>query len=411
MGTSIKRKPPSKSIATATPEPDLRAALELAMQLMAIEGTSGHECQVRDFIVRKLTEAGLPRSALRTDNAHRQTPIEGETGNLIARFPGTLRGPRRLLMAHMDTVPLCVGSQPVLKGGVVRSADRHTGLGADDRAGCAVVLAAALEILRHNLPHGPLVFFWPVQEEIGLYGAHFANLRLLGAPKLAFNWDGGSASKMGVGATGAYRITIDVRGLASHAGVAPERGVSAIAIAGLAIAELEGGGWLGDVRQGDRRGTANIGIVRGGNATNVVTDHVHLRAEARSHDARFRKQMLRAIHDAFRNAARAIKNVDGVTGKIEFASRLDYEAFHLDADEPCVVAAEAAIRSTGAESLRAVSNGGLDANWMTAHGIPTVTLGCGQQNVHTTNETLNVAEFERACRVALRLATGTETNE
>jgi tripeptide aminopeptidase len=404
MGTSIKR-PARPAPTTSSPEPDLKAALDLAMQLMAIEGTSGHERGVHDFISRKLVEAGLPRSAMRTDNAHRHTPIKGEIGNLVVRFPGTQRGERRLLMAHMDTVPLCVGSQPILKGGIVRSADKRTGLGADDRAGCAVVLTAALEILRRKLPHPPLTFFWPVQEEIGLYGAHFANLRLLGGPKLAFNWDGGPANKLGVGATGAYRISIEVHGLASHAGVAPEKGVSAIAIAGLAIADLQQGGWLGDVRQGNKRGTANIGIVRGGNATNVVTDHVHLKAEARSHDPRFRRQMLRAIDDAFGRAAKSVKNSEGVTGKIELASRLDYEAFHLDDDEPCVVAAATAVRATGGDPLRAVGNGGLDANWMTAHGIPTVTLGCGQQNVHTTSETLNVAEFERACRVALRLAT------
>jgi tripeptide aminopeptidase len=308
----------------------------------------------------------------------------------------------------MDTVPLCVGSQPVLRARMVRSADKRTGLGADDRSGCAVVLSAALEILRRRLPHPPLVFFWPVQEEMGLYGAHFANLRMLGSPRLAFNWDGGAANKLGIGATGAYRITIDVDGLASHAGAAPEKGVSAVAIAGLAIAELQREGWLGDVRQGHHRGTSNIGVIHGGAATNVVTDHVQLKAEARSHDPRFRKQMLATMRDAFERAAKAVTNVAGARGKVRFASRLDYEAFQLDAREPCVVAAEAAVRATGAEPVRAVSNGGLDANWMTAHGIPTVTLGCGQVNVHTTSEALDVAEFERACRVALRLATTTE---
>ncbi len=383
------------------------------MELMAIPGTSGHEDQVRKFISNRLTEAGLPASAIRTDDAHTRTPIDGEVGNLVVKLPGTMRGPRRLLMAHMDTVPLCVGAQPVLKGRYVKSADKTTGLGADDRAGCAVVLTAALEILRQSLPHPPVTFFWPVQEEIGLHGAHFANLKLLGSPKLAFNWDGGTANRVGIGATGAYRITIDVYGLASHAGAAPEQGINAITIASLAIAELQRGGWLGDVRQtdparGERRGTSNIGVIVGGAATNVVTDHVNLRAEARSHDPRFRRLMLRTIQEAFESAAKQVTNAAGKTGKIKFASRLDYEAFRLEDDEPCVVAAERAIRAVDGEPVRSVSNGGLDANWMTAHGIPTVTLGCGQMNVHTTNEMLDVADFERGCRVALRLATATE---
>ena len=398
---------------TNAPEPDLSRALDLAMELMAIPGTSGHEDQVRKFITNRLTEAGLPASLIRTDDAHLRTPLQGEVGNLVVKLPGTLRAPRRLLMAHMDTVPLCVGAQPVLRGRYVKSADKNTGLGADDRAGCAVVLTAALEILRRRLPHPPVTFFWPVQEEVGLHGAHFANLKLLGGPKLAFNWDGGNSNRVGLGATGAYRITIDIHGLASHAGAAPENGISAITIAGLAIAELQRGGWLGAVRQsdpkfGDRRGTSNIGIIAGGAATNVVTDHVTVRAEARSHDPRFRKLMLRTFQEAFEAAAKQVTNAAGKAGKIKFASRLDYEAFQLASDEPCVVAAEQAIRAIDGAPVRSISNGGLDANWMTAHGIPTVTLGCGQMNVHTTNEQLDIADFERACRVALRLAMANE---
>jgi tripeptide aminopeptidase len=97
-----------------------------------------------------------------------------------------------------------------------------------------------------------------------------------------------------------------------------------------------------------------------------------------------------------------------VQGKVRLTSRLDYEAFRLDAQEPCVLAAEQAVRAAGAEPLRAISNGGLDANWLTAHGIPTVTLGCGQQNAHTVSEMLDVKAFRLACRIALRLATATE---
>jgi tripeptide aminopeptidase len=272
-----------------------------------------------------------------------------------------------------------------------------------------VILTAATEILRQRLPHPPLTFFWPVQEEVGLHGAQFVDVKHLGKPQLAFNWDGGSASKMSVGATGAYRMAIELQGLASHAGVAPERGVSAITIAGLAIAELQQGGWLGQVQQGKLRGTSNIGVIQGGAATNVVTDRVTLRAEARSHDRRFRKTMLRTIETAFKQAARRVKNDAGLSGKATIDSRLDYESFRLDDDEPCVLAAEHAIRAAGGEPLRSIGNGGLDANWMTAHGIPTVTLGCGQQDVHTISESLNVDEFERACRIALRLATATET--
>ncbi len=399
-----KKKP--VAAAPAACEPDQDEAVRLVMQLMAIPGPSGKEGAVAEFITKRLREAGAPASAIRSDKAHRSTPITGDVGNLVLRLPGTVRGPRRLLMAHMDTVPLCVGSKPVVDGAFVRSADPTTALGADDRAGAATILSAALAILRHKLPHPPLTFLWTVQEEIGLYGARNADLSLLGGPKLAFNWDGGTLSRLGTGATGGYRMEIDVTGLASHAGVSPELGVSAIAIAGLAIAELQSGGWHGDVRKGRRRGTSNIGQIEGGAATNVVTDHVRLRAEARSHDPKFRQQIIRAFETAFRRAAQQVRSATSQRGKVEIEGRLDYEAFRLADDDPSVLAAEAAVRSLAIEPARAISNGGLDANWMSARGIPTVTLGCGQMAGHTQSERLDLTAFRGACRVALRLATG-----
>jgi tripeptide aminopeptidase len=401
----VRRKPVALS---SSPEPDLKAAFDLVMRLMAIPGVSGQENQVVEFITKKLRQAGAPAAAISTDQAHRRSPLKGEIGNLIFKLPGTLRGPRRLLMAHLDTVPLCVGCKPVRKGGFVRSADKRTGLGADDRAGAAVVLTAALEILRRKLPHPPVTFFWPIQEEVGLHGAQFASLGTLGKPQLAFNWDGGPAERVAIGATGAYRMTIRVHGLASHAGGAPEQGVSAIGIAGLAIADLQRNGWHGKIDRDGGQGTSNIGVFHGGEATNVVTPYVEIRAEARSHDPKFRRQIVRAIEEAFENAASEVKNVTGDAGRVEFETRLDYEAFRLGDQEPCVLAAESAIRGIGAEPYRIVTNGGLDANWMTAHGIPTVTLGCGQMNVHTVSEQLDLDAYEKGCRVGLKLATGTE---
>ena len=384
-------------------------ALRLVMEMMAIPGRSGEEVAVADFIRAHLAEAGLSPTAMRTDNANRRTPIGGQIGNLMLKLPGTTRGPRRMLSAHIDTVPVCLGSRPVRKGGRIVSADKATGLGADDRAGAAVLLAAVLAIQRGNLPHPPLTILWAVQEEVGLFGARHVKKAMLGGPKLAFNFDGGSAAKVTLGATGGYRMTIDVYGLASHAGGAPAEGVSAIAIASLAIAELVKNGWHGQITKGRHAGTSNVGVIQGGDATNVVTDHVTLRAEARSHDPKFRARIVKEIETAFRRASKSVRNAAGKSGRVKFEGRLDYEAFRLCRDEPSVVAAMAAVESEGCEPELAISNGGLDANWLTAHGIPTVTLGCGQRNIHSIHEELDIAEFHTARRIALRLATATET--
>ncbi len=384
---------------------DRKAALAMVMELMAIEGPSGGEAAVARYITDHLRAAGAPASAIRFDQANKKTPIKGEVGNLILQLPGTLRAPRRMLMAHMDTVPICVGAKPVRKGEVVRSANPATGLGADDRAGAAVVLHTALHVLRHKLPHPPLTFLWTIQEEVGLQGARNVQLGLLGKPRQAFNWDGGAAHQVTIGATGGYRIDIAIEGLAAHAGAAPQNGISAIAIASLAIADLVREGWHGLIIKGRHSGTSNVGVIRGGDATNVVTDHLELKAEARSHDPKFRERIVAAIERAFQHAARQVKNAAGQCGRVRFEGRLDYESFLLKSNEPVVQAAEAALRAVGIDPQLKVSNGGLDANWMTSHGIPTVTLGCGQNQIHTTGEFLDIEAFEQACQIGLQLAT------
>ncbi len=88
-------------------------------------------------------------------------------------------------------------------------------------------------------------------------------------------------------------MEIEVTGIPSHAGVAPEQGVSAISIASLAIADLTRNGWHGLVVKGKHRGTSNIGVINGWvKATNVVTEQVTLRAEARSHEPAFRERII-----------------------------------------------------------------------------------------------------------------------
>lgn len=388
-------------------EPNAERAFDLVMKLMAIPGRSGEEGTIADFVRGALDKAGVG-DGLQVDTAHQRTPIRGNTGNLILKLKGTQRGPRRMLSAHLDTVPVCLGSRPVRRGEFVRSDDPNTGLGADDRAGVAVLLATALEIVERRLPHPPLTFCWFVQEETGLHGARCASLGMLGKPQMAFNWDGGSAGKVTIGATGGYRMSISVEGIASHAGVAPEMGVSAIAIASLAIADLHREGWHGDVRRGRQRGTSNVGVIHGGEATNVVTDRVTLRAEARSHEPAFREKIVRQIETAFRNAAKEVQSADGRRGNVQFDGQLQYESFRLDESEPCVQSALAAARAVGLDPEIAISNGGLDANWLNKHGIPTVTLGCGQLNPHMVTEALDIAAFQNACRMGLRLATATE---
>ena len=399
---------------TDRPAPDLSAALDLAVELMAIPGKSGGEAAVAARIKAVLTDAGVPAGSLVHDDAHARTGLPlpdgaAPTGCLSVVLPG--RGalkdsPRRLLMAHLDTVPLAVGCAPVRDGGTVKSDDPHTALGADDRAGVAAVLTAARTVLTSDAPHPPLTLFFPVQEEVGVRGSRHADLDLLGDPAVCVNFDGADPTGVIVGATGQTELRIAVTGKPAHAGLNPAGGVNAAVVAALALADLQTGGWHGAVEKNGRSGTSNLGMMTGGDATNVVMPRCELTAEARGHDAEFRAEIVAAWRAAFAAAARKVISADGATAAVAFETNLKYEAFRLPEGCPSVAVAEAAVRDGGGVPHHIVGNGGLDANWLTARGLPTATLGCGQKNVHTTAERLDIPQFHAACRAATAIALG-----
>lgn len=377
-----------------------KRAVDLVLRLLAVPGKSCQEAAIANVVREILTEAGITDSQMAFDTAHRKTPIPGEVGNLIVKIPGNSKKPRLMLSAHMDTVPICDGCIPMKKGNVIRSQNPATGLGGDDRAGVAAVLVAALETLESGIDHPPLTLCFFVQEEIGLQGSRHMSVSKLGKPAMAFNFDGSHPHKLTIGATGGERIKIELTGLPAHAGLAPEQGASAIEAAGLAIARLKTKGWLGQVKKSGRKGTSNIGVIRGGDATNVVTEYVELAAEARSHDGEFRLEIADAIEAAFVESAAKVKSKSGVAVQATVARRVDYESFRLAEDSQPVQLASEAIAATGVTPETAISNGGVDANWLNRHGIPTLTLGCGQREVHTKDEWLDVPEFLAACEIA-----------
>jgi tripeptide aminopeptidase len=387
-----------------------KRAIDLVMQLMAVRGPSCEETAVADFIVAKLLALGIDKSAITFDSAHKRTPRPGALGNLIVKLPGTRKGPRVLLSAHMDTVPICLGCKPKRVGNVIRSADPATGLGGDDRAGIAAVLTGVTEVMESETAYPPLTICFFVQEEIGLQGSRNLDVKKLGKPAFGFNFDGGNPRKLTIGATGGERMKIKLFGIPAHAGLSPQDGASAITAAGIAIAALHKEHWLGLVKKKQNGnkvaslGTSNVGIIHGGNATNVVTDYVEIDAEARSHDSAFRTAIADAMEAAFVKAASQVKSASGEAVRAEIERRVDYDSFRLAEDSPVVQQAADAVRSsTGVDPELAVTNGGVDANWLYKHGIPSVTMGCGQRDVHTNQETLDIPDYLAACRITKSL--------
>ena len=390
---------------------DHEAATNRLLKFLSVEGITGQEAAISKTIVAALKEAGVSAKSIRFDDANSRIPAPTQTGNLIATLPGTRKNAKPVLfMTHMDTVPLCAGAKPKLDGRrIINSAP--TALGGDNRTGCAVLVTIVAELLRQKLPHPPLTLLFTVREESGLFGAKHLNPADLGEVAMGFNVDSRTACDLVIGAIGADRWEVDIHGQASHAGVAPERGISATMVSSLALTDVFNEGWFGKVMKDGKSGTSNVGTVSSGegkpagDATNVVTDYVQVKGESRSHDARFVRRITAAYKTAFEAAAKRVKDHEGKTAQAKFSSRLDYLPFRMKESDAVVKIAASAVKSIGLTPSFKITNGGLDANWMVKHGIPTVTFGAGQNEIHTVKEFVDLNEFENGCKLALAIAT------
>lgn len=395
----------------------MHQAVKDLLELLAIAGPPGRETPVAEYLRAAMQAAGISSDAISQDRAFEGSEYGGECGNLFVRFAGVGDDPRpaMLLAAHMDTVPLAAGCRPRLaqagdspdgRPRIVNDAP-GTALGGDNRTGCAALLQVArtLASVDPARPRPPITLVFFVQEEVGLVGSRQLDVAALGfdRPAIGFNFDGGRLDQLVTRVIGTTRFEIVLAGVASHAGASPEKGASAAVAAGRAIAWLADNGWHGRIDRPEGRGSSNVGVIRGGGGTNVVMDHLTILAETRSHDPRFRRQIRRQYEDAFRTAAARTTSVDGRPVQVSFSDGPCYESFALADDAPVVQAAVEAARRCGI-SLRLVSNdGGMDANNLTAKGIPTVTFGLGQRAVHTPDEWIDVDEFLAACRLAQAL--------
>lgn len=389
---------------------NIKSAEAHLMKFLSVEGVTGEEKAIAAAVSSELKKVGVPGSAIRFDKVNKRIALPTQTGNLIVNLKGTRKGPRIAFSTHLDTVPLCAGAKPKRKGDRIVS-DGKTALGGDNRTGCAVLVTLAETLLKHKLPHPPITLLFTVREESGLHGARELDLAELDGATMCFNFDGGPAAELITGAVGQDNWEAEIVGKASHAGVAPEKGISATLVAATALVEAQRGGWVGKVVKPEGQGTSNPGIFGGkdgkaaGDATNVVTDYVYVRGEARSRDAKFAAAIADAYEEAFKKAESAVKDSAGETAKVKFSKQHAYPPFNLKDESPILTHAKRAAESLGFTPKVVFSNGGLDANWLVKNGIPTVTFGAGQNEVHTIKEYVDLKEFANGCRIAVALAT------
>jgi tripeptide aminopeptidase len=343
------------------------------------------------------TRSYLERLGLEVAEDDAGPRIGGDANNLIATLKGTVAGaPRIFLGAHFDTVEPTAGLVIGERDGVFYSAS-DTILGADDKAGMAPAIEAVHALIESGEPHGDVVLLLTCAEEIGLKGAAALRIEDL---NLDFGYvlDTGPPVGTYVTRTATHdRLEVTIHGRAAHAGKEPEKGVNAIQVAAAAIANMRLG------RVGPET-VANIGVISGGTAVNVVCAQVEIRAEARSTSLAELDAQTGHMIAEFERAARAW----GATVEIEHDRH--YTAYDIPADAPVVQVALRASRNLGLEPVLRTTLGGSDANVFNAKGVPTIVAATGMDKVHTHDEFVareDLVDLARLCVELVREAAKT----
>jgi tripeptide aminopeptidase len=303
----------------------------------------------------------------------------GDTGNILVRIPGNADGPCILLCAHMDTVGPTEGMTPVLRDGILYS-NGETVLGADDKAGIAIILSVLAELQVGDARHGDIEIVFSVQEEVGLFGAKHlqADLHADFGYILDSSEDVGSIVNQ---APSKVDLDFVLEGKAAHAGVCPEKGINAIVAAASAVARLRTG-------RIDAQTTSNVGVISGGKARNIVPDRADVAVEVRSTNKEKLEREVKAVLKAFDEAAAASG------ARLTVLRDAPFETFIIPETHPVIANAFRAARSIGIEPHIRTSGGGMDANIFNSRGLPCVGLGLGVADPHSPQEHIPVAQLE-----------------
>jgi tripeptide aminopeptidase len=365
----------------------------LLIELIKIDSLSRKEYDVAMRLKREMEDLG---AVVAIDDAGAK--VGGNVGNLIASFHGNApSAPPLLLSAHMDTVVPGEGIVPMLDGDVLRS-DGRTVLGGDDKSGVAIICEALRALQEQNIRHGDIDVVFTICEEAGLVGAKCLDVARLRA-RTGLVLDSDSVGFLFTRGPGANRLEFRVHGLESHAGVCPERGINAIQVAALGIGQMK----LGRI---DHETTANIGVIEGGMAVNIVPNSVILRGEARSHSPEKLEQQTRHMVTCLEQAAaRHSVETDGKNFRARVESKIerDYDRMAVAENAPIVQLVYAAGKNLGLDVKTQATGGGCDANVFNQKGLEVANLGTGMREIHTVHEWLDLKDLYLSGEMVLEI--------
>ena len=302
--------------------------------------------------------------------------IDGNAGNLIAELPGDPDLPVVLLSAHMDRVEPGKGVEAMIDNGYIKSKG-ETVLGGDDIIGVVAILETLREI-KDSKKNPTIKIIFSVAEEAGLMGTKNMDSKIYNDVDYGIVLDvDGEIGKVVYQAPSQNKFNAIIKGKAAHAGMEPENGVNAIKIASHAISDMK----LGQI---DEETTANIGVIRGGVASNIVPDLVELEGEVRSLNHNKLKQQTDDMKDIID------KYVGKYNGEVDYDIKLNYSNFSLDLKSGLIKIVKKAARKLELPYNLASSGGGSDANIYNNQGLPTVNLEIRMEKVHSTDERVKI---------------------
>jgi len=365
----------------------------LLIELIKIDSLSRKEYDVAMRLKREMEDLGAQVSI---DDAGER--VGGNVGNLIAHFMGTApKAMPILLSAHMDTVVPGEGIVPILDGDILRT-DGRTVLGGDDKSGVAIICEVLRVVKENRFPCGDVDVVFTICEEAGLIGAKCLDVNRLRA-RTGLVLDSDSVGFLFTKAPAANRMEFRVHGLEAHAGVCPEKGVNAIKVAADGVARMS----LGRI---DHETTANIGVIEGGMAVNIVPNSVILKGEARSHSEekleRQTEHMLRCLQDA---AARHTLEVGGAqfTATVDAKIERDYDRMDVSDGAPIVQLVRAAAKNLRVDVKTLATGGGCDANVLNQKGLEVANLSTGMREIHTVKEWLDLKDLNLSAQMVLEV--------
>jgi len=352
--------------------------IKLLMDLIRIDSPSGEEDAMDREISARLLELGLK---VQHDSFN----------NVIAKLAGS--GEPVLLSAHLDTVEPGRGIQPKLDGDVLRS-DGSTILGGDCKAGVSIIVEALTAVVESGAPNLPVAAVFTRHEEGGLVGAHHLDFGLLSAKRGVVLDGEGPVSRVSLAAPSQNVVTGNITGRAAHAGLEPEKGISAIIIAAEILTQLP----LGRI---DAETTSNVGRIEGGLKRNIIPEQAFIDGEIRSLDNRKLDYYSQQFQRVFQEAADRHPEA-----RVSLDISNTYQAYNIDVGHPTVVMIGQSLARIGLELSTGTTGGGSDANVFVENGIIALPVGIGVRSFHTTNETAHISEVLQGAEMCQRMILG-----